>query len=292
MFLSDLLNVVGNRPALGRHLDSQSARASLRAPNVRRRTSGFGEERIGSVGRRRRDRHRCRNDYVFQLSSRRAMSDSSLLSRFGFSDASIAGFGLTLSGFVGFMGIVTAELLYPEYSTRQDISDLGSTRPPNPVIHEPSATVFNTTMLVTGATVLVSAYLLYRVLDRRGFPIALAVFGFGAFGVGVFPGNVTPWHGLFALLTFSAGGITVVLSSRVVSRPFSLLCGLFGGISLLVLVSVFFYGLVIGGPSPLAPLGPGGIERWVVYPLIMWLPAFGGYLLSNATDNNGDPIRL
>jgi len=38
------------------------------------------------------------------------MSDSSLRSRLGFSDASIAGFGLTLSGFVGFMGIVTAEL--------------------------------------------------------------------------------------------------------------------------------------------------------------------------------------
>jgi len=212
------------------------------------------------------------------------MSDSSLRSRLGFSDASIAGFGLTLSGFVGFMGIVTAELLYPGYSTRQDISDLGSTRPPDPVIHEPSATVFNTTMLVTGALVLVSAYLLYRVLDRRGFPIALAVFGFGAFGVGVFPGNVTPWHGLFALLTFSAGGITVVLSSRVVSRPFSLLCGLFGGLSLVVLVSVFAFGPVFRAPHPLAFLGGGGIERWVVYPLILWLPAFGGYLMATSDD--------
>jgi len=84
---------------------------------------------------------------------------------------------------------------------------------------------------------------------------------------------------LFALLTFFTGGITVLLSSRVVSRPFSLLCGLFGGISLLVLGSVFFYGLVIGGPHPLAFLGGGGIERWVAYPLILWILAFGGYLL-------------
>lgn len=209
------------------------------------------------------------------------MSDTSTLQpRLGLSDRSLAGVALTLSGFVGFMGIITAEVLYPDYSTRQDISDLGSTRPPDPVIHEPSATIFNTTMLVTGAMVVLAAYLLYRVMDRRGFPIALAVFGISAFGVGVFPGNVTPWHGIFALLTFFSGGIAVVLSARVVTRPFSLLCGLFGGISLLVLVSVFFYGLVVRGPSPLAFLGAGGIERWVVYPLIVWLPAFGGYLLA------------
>jgi len=130
-----------------------------------------------------------------------------------------------------------------------------------------------------------------RATDRRGFPVALAIFGSGAFGVGVFPGNVTPWHGLFALLTFFSGGITVVLSSRVVSRPFSFLCGLFGGISLTVLVSVFFYGLVVGGPSPLAALGSGGIERWVAYPIIIWVPAFGGYLLADADGDVDRPDR-
>lgn len=210
---------------------------------------------------------------------------SNISARLGYSNASIAGVSMVLSGFIGFMGIITAEVLYPNYSTTQDISDLGSTRPPDPVIHEPSATIFNSTMLVTGALVMIAAFFVYRAMNRRGFPVVLAVFGFGAFGVGVFPGNVTPWHGLFALLTFFSGGITVVLSSRVVSRPFSVLCGLFGGISLLFLVSVFFYGLVIGGPHPLEFLGGGGIERWVVYPLILWTLAFGGYLLGTAGTN-------
>jgi hypothetical membrane protein len=213
---------------------------------------------------------------------------ASLRSRLGLSERSIAGFGLAVSGVIGFMGIITAEVLYPSYSARQDISDLGSTRPPDPVIHEPSATIFNSTMLLTGAVVVLSAYLLYRVLDRRGFPFALAVFGFGAFGVGVFPGNVTPWHGLFALLTFFAGGITVLLSARVVPRPFSFLCGMLGGVSFLVLVSVFVFGLVVGGPHPLEFLGSGGIERWVVYPLILWLLAFGGYLSAKPEDTTGD----
>ena len=204
---------------------------------------------------------------------------SDISSRLGYTDSTIAGFGLVLTGFIAFMGIITAEVLYPNYSTRQEISDLGSTVPPNPIIHEPSATIFNSTMLITGLIVLFSAYFVYRAVNRRGFPLALAIFGFGAVGVGLFPGNVTPWHGLFALLTFFVGGLTVVLSSQVVERPFSLLCGLFGGISLAVLGSVFVYELFVGGPHPLAALGSGGIERWVAYPLILWLLAFGGYLL-------------
>lgn len=200
-------------------------------------------------------------------------------------DVSIAGTSMVLAGAIAFMGIITAEVLYPGYSTRQDISDLGSTQPPDPIIHQPSATIFNSTMLVTGALLLVAAYFAHRSLGRRVLTIPLAVFGVGVLGVGVFPGNVTPWHGLFALLTFSSGGITVVLSSRVVERPFSYLCGLFGGISLLVLASVFFYGLVIGGPSPLAFLGSGGVERWVAYPLLLWVPTFGGYLLGSKTSS-------
>lgn len=210
-------------------------------------------------------------------------SNNSYDSARGLRDSSVAGAGLVLAGFLGFMGIITAEVLYPNYSTRQDISDLGSTVPPNPVIHEPSATIFNTTMLVTGALVVVSAYFIYRAWGSRRFPIVLGIFGLGALGVGVFPGNITPWHGLFALLTFFTGGVAVAYSSRFVTRPFAYLCGLFGGISLLTLLSVFVFGLFVGGPHPLEFLGPGGIERWVAYPLILWLLAFGGYLLGTGS---------
>ena len=189
---------------------------------------------------------------------------------------------MVLAGVVAFMGITTASVLYPDYSIRQDISDLGSTRPPNPVVHEPSATIFNATMLLTGALVLVAAYVIHRDGGSRVLTGPLAVFGLSVFGVGVFPGNVTPWHGLFALLTFFSGGVTAVLASRVVARPFSYLCVLLGGISLLVLASVFFYGLVLREPTPLAFLGSGGVERWVAYPLLLWVLAFGGYLLGGA----------
>jgi hypothetical membrane protein len=191
---------------------------------------------------------------------------------------SISGGAMFIAGGIAFMGIITAEVLYPGYSTRQDISDLGSTIPPNPIIHQPSASIFDGTMLVTGALLLVAASLLYRSMGRRFFTVLFSVFGIGVFGVGVFPGNVVPWHGLFALLTFLSGGLTVVSSSRVASRPFSYLCLLFGVVSLLTLASVF----ILQGANPLNPLGSGGVERWVAYPLLLWVVGFGGYLLGDA----------
>ncbi len=66
-----------------------------------------------------------------------------------------AGVLLLLAGFIAFMGIITAEALYPEgYSTSKNaISDLGATEPPDSVIEKPSATVFNVAMIVTGLLV-------------------------------------------------------------------------------------------------------------------------------------------
>lgn len=111
-------------------------------------------------------------------------------------------------------------------------------------------------MLLTGLLVVIAAYLIHRAWGRCALSIPLAAFGAAVFGVGVFPGNVTPWHGIFALLTFVSGGVAAVLSSRVVPRPFSSLCGFLGGISLAMLLSVFLYGLVLATPHPLSVLGP------------------------------------
>jgi hypothetical protein len=36
---------------------------------------------------------------------------------------------------------------------------------------------------------------------------------------------------------------------------------------------------LLGNAGPIAALGPGGLERWVTYPVVLWLTAFGGYLM-------------
>jgi hypothetical membrane protein len=194
---------------------------------------------------------------------------------FGVPDVSIAGALMFVDGAIALLGIVTAETLYPDYSTRQDISDLGSTLPPDPVIHQPSATIFNSTMLLTGAILLVATVFAHRALRRRVLTVPLAVFGLGIFAVGLFPGNVMPWHGLAAMITFVSGGITALLSARVVRGVMTGVCLLFGAISVLALLSA----IVLQAANPLLVMGSGGVERWVVYPLLLWLTGFGGYLL-------------
>jgi hypothetical membrane protein len=51
----------------------------------------------------------------------------------------VAGALLVIAGIVAIMGIITAEATYPGYSTaKNDISDLGATRPPNSIIKQPA----------------------------------------------------------------------------------------------------------------------------------------------------------
>jgi hypothetical protein len=33
--------------------------------------------------------------------------------------------------------------------------------------------------------------------------------------------------------------------------------------------------------APVARLGEGGIERWNAYPIVLWLVAYGSYLMAN-----------
>ncbi len=108
--------------------------------------------------------------------------------------------------------------------------------------------------------------------------IPLAVLGVGALGVGLFPGNTGTPHALFAMLTFVSGGVAAISAARVSSAPFRLVSLALGSIALLTLASY----IVMGERSPLAPLGIGGVERWIVYPIVLWVTAFGGYLSGRA----------
>jgi hypothetical membrane protein len=192
---------------------------------------------------------------------------------------SIAGALLVLAGCVALMGIISAETFYPGYTTAQnEISDLGATRPPNSVILQPSATIFNLTMLATGLLVVGAAVALYRAGFTWIATVPLGLFGLGAFLVGVFPGNWGDIHALSALLTFVAGGVTAIAAVTVVRGPLRVIAPVLGAVSLLTLVSVF----VLGDASPMAVFGPGGLERWVAYPDLLFVIAFGGYLMGDA----------
>ncbi len=195
----------------------------------------------------------------------------------------IAGVLLFTAGLVAFMGIVTAEALYPGgYSTSLNkISDLAATQPPDSVISQPSATIFNVTMIVCGVLALAGAHCLQRGTRRWAAPILIALFGLGALGVGLFPGNTDEVHEVFALLTFIAGGTAAVLSWTVTEGAFRYFSALLGLVSL---ATLFIY-WIMGDSAPFAGLGIGGVERWVVYPLLLWATGLGGHLMGRSTQS-------
>jgi hypothetical protein len=149
-------------------------------------------------------------------------------------NSKVAGVLLSLAGAAILMGFITAEALYPGvYTTHTNtISHLGASEPPNSVVLQPSAAIFDITMLVTGAMILAGAWFAYRALRRKAVLIPTALLGVGAT--------------VLALDAFRSW-------------------------------------------APMVELGEGGLERWIVYPIVLWLVAFGSYLLAIAPTDAQNP---
>ena len=193
----------------------------------------------------------------------------------------IAGVLLSISGVTILMGIITGEALYPApYNTAENtISDLGGTMPSEGgVVLQPSAAIFDVTMLVSGAMIVISAYFVHRAFERWAATIPLFLLGIGILGVGVFPGYVPAVHPMFALLAFVSGGLAAVMSYKIVRPPIRHISVVLGAVTLVSLVLGFFFREL----PFVAALGEGGIERWIAYPVVLWLTIFGGHLMGHA----------
>jgi hypothetical membrane protein len=92
-------------------------------------------------------------------------------------------------------------------------------------------------------------------------------------GISIFAGDKSPYHGIFSLLTFISGGVSAIMFFKIVSAPFKLIGIFFGAISLMTWCAVVF------APNIIVPfIGLGGTERWLVYPIVLWMTGLGGYL--------------
>ncbi len=183
----------------------------------------------------------------------------------------IAGFLFLIAGIVIFMGIITAEIYYPSgYTTREnEISDLAATKPPDSIITQPSATIFNSIMIFSGIIIILASFILFRYNKDYLLNMPLFGLGVGALGVGLFPGNITPIHSIFAFIIFISGGISALVSVKITRFPLNLV---FAGLGMISLFFLLFNQILI------SYLGKGGTERWVAYPIIIWIIGFGSYL--------------
>jgi hypothetical membrane protein len=176
------------------------------------------------------------------------------------------------------LGLTIAEALYPGYSLADNyISDLGI---------GPSAIIFNSSVFLLGLLLLIGTYFLRHISNFKTVNILLLLMAIGAMGVGVFTKDFTLAHGAVASAAFFFAGLSAIASFKVLEKPLSLISIILGTITLGAL-ALFSSGMIASGSltSTIAfdsdfylGLGPGGMERMIIYPALMWLAAFGGHL--------------
>lgn len=162
--------------------------------------------------------------------------------------------------------LIIAETQYPGYSINAHyLSDLG-------VWDMPSAPFFNLSVIVFGLLALVGGVISREDRGLRHIPWLLMVSGVGAIILGVFPMTVWGLHRLGTFLAFIFAGAAAVRSYWVLSGPLRYIS--------LVLGIISFLAMVLSVTNVFLGLGPGGMERMVLYPILIWLLGFAAVLLS------------
>ena len=188
------------------------------------------------------------------------------------------GSALLIVGSLQFIAaMIVVQLLYPGYSAISNlVSDLGGPQ-------SPDAIVFNISVRVVGvfgvlAAIMIRSALPPRLTARLGL-LFLAIASVGAFLVGTFPkGSTWPFTGIHSAVSFVAflgAGFSLLFLSLGMLRDtrwdgyrfYTLLSGL---------VTLVALALFAGGAY--VALGPGGMERLVIAPILLWAIVAGTHL--------------
>jgi hypothetical membrane protein len=191
------------------------------------------------------------------------------------SSASKAGVAIFVGAVQFSIFLILAEIYYPSYNVSTfTVSDLGATCPPSGpcVINEPTSMIFNISIALMGLLILVGAYFLQRAFRWTPATVMVALAGIGALGVGLFPETTGIWHSIFSLIVFLFAGLAAIVTAGFQRKPmyyFSIILGVVTLVALVLYVGDVYLGL-----------GPGGMERMVVYPALVWSIGFGGHMMA------------
>jgi len=172
----------------------------------------------------------------------------------------------------GFMTVIMlAASMAPGYDVAGGaISDLGA-------IGE-TALLFNVSLITVGALNVISGVLLHRQHGRGWLLGVFLLAGIGAGGAGLIPLGTSDLHSIFALVAFLFFNIQALACAAIVSGPMRWMSVVAGAVGMAFVVL-----MVIGdsgNPGVFGPIGHGGAERMIVYPAMLWMMAFGGYLMA------------
>ncbi len=176
-----------------------------------------------------------------------------------------AGALIFIGVFLFSMAILVSEALRPSYSlNKYSISSLGIGL---------NGQIFYYSILIMGALIILAGIILLSGKKKEAWHATLILVGIGAFGVGIFPYLINyPLHSYFAFIAFIFGGITALLFGTHRGTPLRIFSPIIG---IIVLISIFLY-----ATGRMYGLGPGGMERMIVYPTLFWALAMSGHLMN------------
>jgi hypothetical membrane protein len=190
-----------------------------------------------------------------------------------FDSLKIGGALYVVAVFQFFIFELVAETLYPGYSVANNyISDLGATcvNPPSTascIVHQPSATIFDTTVFLLGLLLLVGTFFVYYGTRKKPYFIVTAVADIAILLAGVFPENTGWTHADISVILFPLTGISLILAWTIVKvGVFRYLTVAFG------ILTLYFNSFSVSA------VGVGGSERLLVLSILSGTLALGGYL--------------
>ena len=171
------------------------------------------------------------------------------------------------------LSVIISEALYSGYSISANyLSDLGVGS---------SSIIFNSSVFLMGLLLIIGAYFLHRAFNFTILTLMFVLTAIGSIGVGIFTLDAGMIHRVASLFFFLFSGLSAIFAVvcsyvhgfKLMKMPFSVIAVILGLTELGGFV-LFVGGIYFG-------LGVGGMQRMVLYPVLMWLAGFGGYLMAH-----------
>lgn len=181
---------------------------------------------------------------------------------------------LLLFGVIQWMIVVIlSEGTQPNYvSSIHYVSTLGTGK---------TALFYNASTVIMGLSVFLSSLLIRRFSSSRVFFVLFLITGLATMGVGVFPEDSRPMHGIVTPIALIFGALAAVFSYRIHEKPASYFTVVLGLVSLISgLAFIPYLGLSVESRAMFMGLYKGTLERIVIYTNLLWVLILGSQLSS------------
>jgi hypothetical membrane protein len=170
--------------------------------------------------------------------------------------------------------VMIAEGIQPNYiSSIHYVSTLGTGK---------TAQLYNTSTIILGITVAVSSILIREFHKSRLFFILFLITGLATVGVGVFPEDSRPMHGIVTPIALIFGALSAMSSFQLHEKPAAYFTVLLGAVSLVTgLWFIPYLGLSVESKVMFLGFYKGTLERIVIYTNLLWVLILGSQLSSN-----------